>query len=242
MASLPIFALEHVFFSYPAGQDVLREVNLEFYPGQRLGLYGANGSGKTTLFHLIVGLLAPTRGRVLFHGHEVRTEQEFQPVRRALGLVMQNAEDQLFCPTVLDDVAFGPLNLGLDPDAARKRALTTLAELGLDGFENRLTHRLSGGEKKLVSLATILSMRPKVLLLDEPTNGLDPATRTRLTKILRDLPTARMIISHDWNFLAQTTDKFLTTNEGRLVVETPLLLHQHGHAHPGGDQPHEHQD
>lgn len=238
----PIFALDRVSFAYSSGREVLREVSLAFLPGQHIGLYGANGSGKTTLFHLIIGLVAPSRGRILFHGQEVRGEKAFRPVRREIGLVMQNAEDQLFSPTVLDDVAFGPLNLGLSPDEARERALETLANLGLAGFEDRLTHRLSGGEKKLVSLATILSMRPSVLLLDEPTNGLDPATRLRIIEILSGLPTARIIISHDWDFLAQTTSEFLTIEDGRLVSDAPLLPHRHVHAHPLGDTPHHHHD
>jgi cobalt/nickel transport system ATP-binding protein len=159
-----------------------------------------------------------------------------------VGLVLQNAEDQLFNPTVLDDVAFGPLNLGLSVDEARELALRTLEELGLAGFENRLTHRLSGGEKKLVSLATILSMRPRVLLLDEPTNGLDPGTRERLAGILDALPTARIIISHDWDFLARTTTTFMTVKAARLITDIPHLPHRHVHAHPLGDEPHHHHD
>ncbi len=242
MPDSPIFALDRVSFAYPSGREVLREVSLSFGAGQRIGLYGANGSGKTTLFHIIVGLVTPSRGRVLFHGQEVRGEKAFRPLRREIGLVMQNAEDQLFSPTVLDDVAFGPLNLGLSPDEARSRAVETLAGLGLTGFEDRLTHRLSGGEKKLVSLATILSMQPSVLLLDEPTNGLDSETRVRIIEILRHLVTPRIIISHDWDFLAQTTSEFLTITDGRLVADAPLLSHRHVHAHPLGDAPHHHHD
>lgn len=242
MPESPIFSLDRVSFAYPSGREVLREVSLDFLPGQRIGLHGANGSGKTTLFHLIVGLAVPSRGRVFFHGREVRGEKAFRPLRREIGLVMQNAEDQLFNPTVLDDVAFGPLNLGLSPDEARARAVETLAGLGLVGFEDRLTHRLSGGEKKLVSLATILSMQPSVLLLDEPTNGLDPETRSRIIEILRRLPTSRIIISHDWDFLAQTTTEFLTIRSGDLVTAAPLLPHRHVHAHPLGDEPHHHHD
>lgn len=242
MADHPIFALDQVSFAYPSGRKVLREVCLAFEDGQQIGLYGTNGSGKTTLFHVIMGLLTPQQGRVLFHGQHVRTEKEFRLLRREVGLVLQSAEDQLFNPTVLDDVAFGPLNLGLSADEARERAVQTLTQLGLAGFENRLTHRLSGGEKKLVSLATILSMHPRVLLLDEPTNGLDPETRERITLILRSLPTARIIISHDWDFLAQTTTRFMTVKDGRLVADIPHLPHRHVHAHPLGDEPHHHHD
>lgn len=242
MSETPIFALENVSFSYPSGREVLHDVSLAFAPGRKIGLYGTNGSGKTTLFHIIMGLLAPQKGRVLFRGEAVRGEKEFRALRREVGMVLQNAEDQLFNPTVLDDVAFGPLNLGLSVDEARDRSLETLRELGLNGFESRLTHRLSGGEKKLVSLATILSMRPKVLLLDEPTNGLDPQTRERIVEILNAVPTARIIISHDWDFLAQTTTQFMTIKDGRLVTNVPHLPHRHVHAHPLGDEPHHHHD
>jgi len=242
LSETPIFTLEQVSFGYPQGRNVLHDVNLSFVPGQKLGMYGTNGSGKTTLFHIITGLVTPQQGRVLFYGQPMQSEKDFRALRREVGLVMQNAEDQLFNPTVLDDVAFGPLNLGLSEEEARQRALETLHGLGLEGFEDRLTHRLSGGEKKLVSLATILSMQPKVLLLDEPTNGLDPQTRERIIRILSELPTARIIISHDWDFLAQTTTEFLTIKNGHLITDIPHLPHRHVHAHPLGDEPHHHHD
>ena len=242
MSEAPIFALENVSCAYPSGREVLRDVTFAFEAGQKIGLYGSNGSGKTTLFHVIMGLITPLRGRVLFHGEPVSGEKSFRALRREVGLVLQNAEDQLFNPTVLDDVAFGPLNLGLSADEARERALETLADLGLAGFEGRLTHRLSGGEKKLVSLATILSMRPRVLLLDEPTNGLDLQTRERIIEILGGLPTARIIISHDWDFLARTTTSFMTIRDGRLLTDVPHLPHRHVHAHPLGDEPHHHHE
>jgi cobalt/nickel transport system ATP-binding protein len=242
MPETPIFALENVSFTYPSGRGVLNDVNFSFADGEKIGLYGTNGSGKTTFFHVIMGLLKPQTGRVLFHGLPVSGEKEFRALRREVGLVMQSAEDQLFNPTVLEDVAFGPLNLGLSADEARDRAVRTLAGLGLSGFESRLTHRLSGGEKKLVSLATVLSMHPRALLLDEPTNGLDPQTRERIIEILESLPTARIIISHDWDFLAQTTTRFMTVKDGRLVSDIPHLPHRHVHAHPLGDEPHHHHD
>lgn len=242
MSEAPIFALENVSCAYPSGREVLRDVSFAFEPGQKIGLYGSNGSGKTTLFHVIMGLMEPASGRVLFHGQPLGGEKSFRALRREVGLVLQNAEDQLFNPTVLDDVAFGPLNLGLSAEEARERTLETLADLGLAGFEGRLTHRLSGGEKKLVSLATILSMRPRVLLLDEPTNGLDPQTRERIVEILDGLPTARIVISHDWDFLARTTKSFMTIRDGRLQTDIPHLPHRHVHAHPLGDEPHHHHD
>ena len=128
MSESPIFTLRNVSFAYPSGGEVLHDVNFAFAPGQKIGLYGTNGSGKTTLFHIVMGLMSPQRGQVLFHGEPVRGEKEFRALRREVGMVLQNAEDQLFNPTVLDDVAFGPLNLGMSVDEARKRSLQTLKE------------------------------------------------------------------------------------------------------------------
>ncbi|SDF08480.1 energy-coupling factor ABC transporter ATP-binding protein [Desulfovibrio legallii] len=238
-----IFSLTDVHYAYGQAtetQEVLRGVDFALYPGQRVGLYGPNGSGKTTFFRCITGLARPQRGAVRFHGRELRDEKDFYALRCAVGFVLQHAEDQLFFPTVLEDVAFGPLNLGLAPEAARERALETLHRLGLAGFEQRLTHRLSGGEKKLVSLATVLAMRPEALLLDEPTNGLDNTARERIIQILQGLDTARITISHDWDFLERTSSQYLTIDQGRLDTCAPSLAHAHLHAHPLGNRPHDH--
>ena len=187
-----------------------------------------------------MGLAAPQEGRILFHGRPLETEKDFRELRCKVGLVLQHAEDQLFCPTVLEDVAFGPLNLGCTQDEARDRAASTLERLGLAGFENRLTHRLSGGEKKLVSLATVLVMEPEALLLDEPTNGLDPEARQRIIGVLKTLPTARIIISHDWDFLAETSSEYLTVEGQHFTDAAPSHAHAHMHVHPLGNKPHEH--
>lgn len=243
MPETSIFSVEHVHFSYAQGEenrDVLRDVSFALAPGQKVGLYGPNGSGKTTFFRCITGLARPQQGQIRFHGNVLSVEKDFHELRCKVGFVLQHAEDQLFFPTVLEDVAFGPLNLGLAPQAARQRALETLEYLGLQGFEQRLTHRLSGGEKKLISLATVLAMHPEALLLDEPTNGLDADARQRIIDILRALPTARIIISHDWEFLAQTSTEYLTIVDGRLSGCAPSFAHAHMHVHPLGNEPHAH--
>lgn len=238
-----VFSLENVCFAYErngALRPVLCDVNFSLFPGQRFGLYGPNGSGKTTLFRCITGLAHPQEGQVLFHGAPLRDEKDFYALRCKVGFVLQHAEDQLFFPTVLEDVAFGPLNLGLPAEEARDRAVETLRGLGLEGFEDRLTHRLSGGEKKLVSLAAVMAMQPEALLLDEPTNGLDNEARQRIIEILRRLDTARITISHDWDFLAQTSTQYLTIDHGRLSSCAPSSAHAHLHAHPLGNEPHAH--
>lgn len=238
-----IFSLKAVCFSYRrAGtpRTVLCDVDFSLHAGQRIGLYGPNGSGKTTLFRCITGLARPQSGQVLFHGTPLNEDKDFYDLRCKVGFVLQHAEDQLFFPTVLEDVAFGPLNLGLSADEARDCALDTLRNLGLAGFENRLTHRLSGGEKKLVSLAAVMAMKPEALLLDEPTNGLDNDARQRIIDILCSLDTARITISHDWDFLAQTSTQYLTIANNRLSACAPSFAHAHMHAHPLGNEPHEH--
>ncbi|MFZ2089359.1 MAG: ABC transporter ATP-binding protein [Desulfobaccales bacterium] len=203
--SEPLIELHNITFTYPgAPQPVFQDFNFQLLPGNHLGLIGPNGSGKTTMLHLIMGLLRPQAGSIVVFGEEVKKEKDFVKVRQKVGLLFQNADDQLFCPTVLEDVAFGPLNQGRPPAEAVRIAMKTMERLGLTGFEDRVTYKLSGGEKRLVSLATVLAMEPQLLLLDEPTTGLDEATRHRLIHILRDLDIAYMIVSHEPEFLNHT--------------------------------------
>ncbi|MCF8104870.1 MAG: energy-coupling factor ABC transporter ATP-binding protein [Desulfohalobiaceae bacterium] len=236
-----LLILENVSFSYPGSrQTVLASLDFQLNWSQRLGLIGPNGQGKTTFLHICVGLLPLKSGKILFKGTEVRTRRELRQLRREIGLVFQNPEDQLFCPTVLEDVAFGPLNLGFTPAQARERAAEVLDLVGLSGFEKRITHKLSGGEKKLLSLATILAMQPNALLLDEPTAGLDPETRETVIRIIKKLKLGLLIVSHDWDFLYQTTTELKTLEQGQLIKRDRNVLHQHVHYHPSGHVPHEH--
>lgn len=236
-----LLTLEDIFFSYPErGRPLLNGLDFTLHRKQRVGLIGPNGQGKTTLLFICVGLLTPQRGRVLFNQAEVRTKKVLRALRREIGLVFQNPEDQLFCPTVLEDVAFGPLNLGLTPAQARERGAEVLDLVGLSGYEARITHKLSGGEKKLLSLATVLAMRPKLMLLDEPTAGLDPQTRQKVIHVIKDLDLGLVIVSHDWDFLHQTTSELKTLEQGKLIFKDHDVLHQHVHYHPSGDVPHEH--
>jgi cobalt/nickel transport system ATP-binding protein len=203
--SEPLIELQNITFTYPgAPQPVFQDFNFQLLPGKHIGLMGPNGCGKTTLLHLIMGLLRPQAGSIVIFGQEVKKEKDFVDVRRKVGLLFQNADDQLFCPTVLEDVAFGPLNLGKPPAEAISIARETMARLGLTGFEDRVTYKLSGGEKKLVSLATVLAMEPELLLLDEPTAGLDEKTKDRLIHILKHLDIGYMIVSHEHDFLNHT--------------------------------------
>jgi cobalt/nickel transport system ATP-binding protein len=205
-----------VDFAYGPERPVLRECDFRLQPGERLAVAGPNGSGKTTLLHLIVGLLRPHRGEIEIFGKPRREEADFHEVRRRAGLLFQDADDQLFCPTVLEDVAFGPLNLGFDRDAVRQLVTQTLEKLGLSGYEHRITYKLSGGEKRLVALAAVLAMQPEVLLLDEPTAGLDETSRRRLLEILQSLPQSMIVVSHDKEFREAVAGRKLSLREGRL--------------------------
>ena len=206
--------LDDITFAYDSRRPVLDGVDLRLFPGDRIGLTGANGSGKTTLLHIIAGLLKPQSGSVRIFGSERRQEADFRDVRARVGLVFQNADDQLFCPTVLEDVAFGPLNLGRPPDEARGMASATLDRIGLAGFEDRITYRLSGGEKRLVALATVLSMEPEVLLLDEPVSGLDGKARSRVIEVLRDVSQTLLVVSHDRSLIREVAHGEFVLRDG----------------------------
>lgn len=227
-----IINLENISYTYPASDTiVLDHLDLKLYRGNRIGVIAPNGSGKTTLFNIIMGLVKPDAGNIEIFGNQVCSEKDFEKVRRKIGLLFQDSDDQLFSPTVLEDVAFGPLNLGQNPDKAKKIALNTLDELGLNGFENRITYKLSGGEKRMVALATILAMKPEVLLLDEPNTGLDEKTKIRLIDILRRLNLSYIVISHENDFLYDTTDSIFTMEDGKIIPGEKIHRHKHEHPH-----------
>lgn len=215
--SEPLIQFDGVEFAYDRQRPVLTECCFSLMPQQRVALVGANGSGKTTLLHLIVGLLRPTAGELRAFGKIRRHEADFHEVRKRAGLLFQEADDQLFCPTVAEDVAFGPLNLGKPRPEVRQIMADTLAALELTGYEHRVTYKLSGGEKRLVALATVLAMQPEVLLLDEPTAGLDDEATQRLVELLARLPQAMLIASHDRAFLEQTTNVTRELRGGRVL-------------------------
>lgn len=235
-----IIDLRDISFSYRGGRPVLDRCSFRLHRGERVGIVGSTGSGKTTLFSLIMGLLQPGGGTIELFGKRVEKEKDFAEARRRIGLLFQDADDQLFSPTVLEDVAFGPLNLGKSPEEAAAKARETLASLGLSAFEDRVTYRLSGGEKTLVSLAGVLAMEPEILLLDEPTNGLDEAAEEKLVSALLALEHSRVTISHNLDFLAKVADKVYILKEGALSPGEALVPHAHVHIHRSGDIPHEH--
>ncbi len=232
--------LRDISFTYPTHPEpVFARLNFSM-DGGRIGLIGENGSGKTTLFHIMVGLLQPDSGTIFFNSTPVKTPKDFRALRRQVGMLFQNADDQLFSATVLEDLTFGPLNLGVPLAEAKETAFETLLAMGLAGYGDRITHNLSGGEKRLIALATVLTMRPDLLLLDEPTNDLDRKGRSRLLDILGGLDQSLLMISHDWDFLSKLTNTFYAMGQGKLIQSDNIALHQHQHAHLVGDEPHVH--
>ena len=235
-----IIRLSKISFAYPDREPVLKDLDFAMQRGERIGLVAPNGSGKTTLFQIIMGLLTPNSGEIEIFGLPVRSEKDFVGVRQRIGLLFQDADDQLFSPTVLEDVAFGPLNMGRTKDEAIAISRATLKKLGLEAFEERVTFKLSGGEKRLVALATVLAMEPEVLLLDEPTSGLDERTKERLKEVLYNLDLSYILISHEFDFMSDMVTDFQTFEDGKIVADTEHHPHVHEHSHPLGRQPHKH--
>ncbi len=212
-----VIKLVDLSFAYPSRNYVFKKLNFNFFKGERMGLVGLNGSGKTTLFHLVMGLLNPLEGKIEIFGEERKVENDFVEVRERIGLLFQDPDDQLFSPTVAEDIAFGPLNLRKNHQETQKILKETLETLGLDGFENRITYNLSYGEKRLVSLATVWAMQPKILLLDEPVIWLDEKTIEKIVQILNsNSHLSYIIISHDKKFLKETTNCICLMDNGKI--------------------------
>jgi len=236
-----IIKLENISFFYPGSDTrVLDHLNLEISKGDRIGMMAPNGSGKTTLLHTIMGLCKPNSGIIEVFGKLLKNEKDFIPVRSKIGLLFQDSDDQLFCPTVLDDVTFGPLNLGFSPQDATDIAQKILERLGIQNLEQSITHRLSGGQKRLVALASVLAMEPKVLLLDEPTAGLDNKVKEKLIHILNSLDISYFVISHEFDFVKAVTDKIYSMEKGKILTDDEIHIHRHEHVHKHGKHPHIH--
>ncbi|HHN65554.1 MAG TPA: ABC transporter ATP-binding protein [Nitrospirae bacterium] len=209
--------IKDLYFEYPNGKQVFSGLDFSMKKGEKVGLIGPNGAGKTTLFHLIMGLLRPSKGEIRVFGKPRKDEKDFHEVRRRIGLLFQDSDDQLFCPTVEEDIAFGPLNLGMDNREVQERVHETCKLLGLNGLEKRVTYRLSGGEKRLVALATVFAMRPECYLLDEPTTGLDMETTERIKGFLLEHAETYIIISHDPEIIEELCNRVYRLDDGKVV-------------------------
>jgi len=232
---LPVIDVADLSFSYPDGRRALAGVSLAILPGEKVALVGPNGAGKSTLMLHLNGILGDKDSPVRVGGLPM-SKENLPIIRGRVGLVFQNPDDQLFSPTVFEDVAFGPLHMGLPEAEVRRRAAVALEQVGMAGAEDRLSHHLSIGQKKRVALATVLAMEPEILVLDEPTAGLDPRGRRQLIALLRDLPRSMLVSTHDMALVAELFPRMVIMDEGRIVADgatgqllaTPALLEAHG--------------
>lgn len=216
----PAVDVSGVRFSYPDGHEALRGVDLRVAAGERVALLGPNGAGKTTLALQLNGINLPAAGTVRIGGLTVE-QGTLAEVRRRVGLVFQDPDDQLFMPSVAEDVAFGPANLGLRGAELDARVSEALTAVGAGGLRDRTPHHLSGGERRRVALATVLAMRPDVLVLDEPTSGLDPAGHRELVDVLRSLPMTQLVVTHDLPFALELCGRSVIIAAGRVVADGP---------------------
>ena len=215
----PVIEIEHLSYQYPDGTPALKDIRLAVNRHESVAILGPNGAGKSTfLYHLNGTLMGDGHVRVLGLTVEKKNLRE---IRRRVGVVFQNPDDQLFCPTVFDDVAFGPLNMGLDPREVRHRVERALEIMGLRGFEARSAHHLSEGEKKRVALATVLSMDSEILALDEPTDNLDPVASRRLIERIQAIPQTKMIVTHHLPVVADLCARAVLLRGGELVGDLP---------------------
>ncbi len=211
--------LRKLRYAYPDGREALRGLSLTVGCGEKVALVGPNGAGKSTLLLHLNGLLRG-EGEVEVLGRPVIGE-EIPRLRAEVGLVFQNPDDQLFSPTVFDDVAFGPLHMGLPAEEVRRRAAWALDQVGMAEAAPRMPHHLSLGERKRVAIATVLAMQPRLLLLDEPTAGLDPRARRDLIALLQGLPQTMLVATHDMRLVAQLCDRVVVMDEGQIVADGP---------------------
>jgi cobalt/nickel transport system ATP-binding protein len=213
---------EQLSYSYPSGQLALAGVNVRIHRAESVGLVGPNGAGKTTLFLCLSGVLPFAAGSIQVGGLDLGVPAQRRLVPQKLGILFQQSDDQLFNATVFDDVAFGPLNLGLGEGEVRRRVKEALCQVGLEGFEERVPFHLSGGEKRRVALAGILAMQPDVLLLDEPSMHLDPRGRRELIELVNRLANTKVIASHDLEFILATTRRAIIIDRGRIIADGPV--------------------
>jgi cobalt/nickel transport system ATP-binding protein len=211
--------IEQLAYSYPDGKNALRNINLFVEAGEKIALVGANGAGKSTLLLHLNGILIG-QGRICIDGHELN-KQTLGRIRAMVGVVFQNPDDQLFSPTVFEDVAFGLIYQGLQPEVVAERVEQALAAVHMQGYERRNPFHLSGGEKKRIAIATVLSMQPQVLVFDEPTAGLDPRARRELIDLLQELPQTMLIATHDLAMVAQLTTRTVVLNAGQITADGP---------------------
>lgn len=236
-----VLEIDHLSFSYHDGHQALRDINLNINAGESVGLIGPNGAGKSTLLLHLNGIIQ-SNGSVKVLGMPVKGNN-LKSIRSKIGMVFQDPNDQLFSPTVFDDVAFGPLNMGLPSEEVRQRVFQALNSVDMSSYEDRSSHHLSTGEMKRISIATVLSMSTEILVLDEPTSNLDHRSKQSLIRLLKQLPMTKIIATHDLDIVRILCERTILLDEGRVVADGPTeeimsdacLLQTHGMASPGQD-------
>ena len=231
--------VENLNFSYPDGHAALHGVNLFIEPCEKVALVGPNGAGKSTLMLHLNGILESVSGKIRIAGLDL-SPANIGKIRSRVGLVFQSPDDQLFSPTVYDDVAFGPLYQGFSEDEVRQRVDEALALVHMAAYARRVSHHLSVGEKKRIAIASVLSMKPEVLVLDEPTAGLDPRARRSLIYLLDELPITMLVSTHDLHMVRELFPRMVIMDEGRIVADGPtreLLEDEHLLALHGLEKP-----
>jgi cobalt/nickel transport system ATP-binding protein len=229
---------DSLHYTYPDGHIALRGVSLRLTRGEKVALVGPNGAGKSTLMLQLNGILSGT-GVIAIGGLPV-TKANLPRIRALVGLVFQNPDDQLFSPTVFEDVAFGPLHMGLSEAEVRERVARALEQVKMTDYRDRLSHHLSVGEKKRIAVATVLSMDPELLVLDEPSAGLDPRARRTLITLLRELPQTMLVSTHDMALVRELFERMIIMDRGQVVADGPTaqllndtaLLEAHGLERP----------
>jgi cobalt/nickel transport system ATP-binding protein len=224
MSASTAIRVQDVSYSYPGGFSALEKLSFDIAAGESVGLVGPNGAGKTTLFLCLAGVLSTSNGFIEVAGLDPAQRQHRRQLPTKVGMVFQNSTDQLFNSTVREDVAFGPLNLGLERDEVRRRVAQALDRVGLIGVEERVPFHLSGGEQRRAALAGVLAMQPEILLLDEPSIFLDPRGRRELVQLINDLAVTKMIAAHDLEFILSTCQRAIVLDHGRLVADGPARL------------------
>jgi cobalt/nickel transport system ATP-binding protein len=217
-----IVAVQDLHYAYADGTPAVQGISFHIEHGESVAIVGANGAGKSTLLLHLNGFLTPQRGIVQI-GDFVLCKELLPQVRRTVGMVFQDPDDQLFMPTVRDDVAFGPLNLGLPLDEVEARVAAALKRVGAGHLADRPPYRLSGGEKRAVAIASVLSMQPEILVMDEPTTGLDPAARRRLIELLASFHHTRIIATHDLDLVLDLCSRTIVIHEGKVMADRPTL-------------------
>jgi cobalt/nickel transport system ATP-binding protein len=230
----PILFIENLSFAYPDGHKALQGISLQIYPGEKVALVGPNGAGKSTLMLHLNGILDGS-GKIVVGALPV-IKDNLPYIRAKVGLVFQNPDDQLFSPTVFEDVAFGPLHMGFSEQEVYLRVGLALEQVDMNAYGKRLSHHLSSGEKKRIAIATVLSMQPKILVLDEPTSGLDPRARRKLIQLLDNLPLTMLVSTHDLLMVRELFPRTVVMDQGSIVADGPSdqllndtsLLEKHG--------------